>query len=247
MVAKEITSLQHSLVRRAADLRLKRKSREREMRVLIAGCKLIRDLAACRPIEIIFFHGPVPEVAAFEFVPVTEAVLKKITGLENPDGWAAIVHLPPAQSLQKMDAILIFDQISDPGNLGTLWRTALGLGWQGIWLTPGSVDPFNDKALRAAQGATFRLPYEYILPRQIIEWSQNRKASLYTADLSGLSIDECKARTPLALVLGNEGQGPGDWTQSISHRITIPTTGSIESLNVACAGAILLYAMRPGR
>lgn len=247
MVAKEITSLQHPLVRRAVQLREKRKAREEELRVVVSGRKLIHDLAVFWPIEILFIPYGVTPVQSLETVHVSTNILKKITGLEEPDGWAAIVSLPPEQPLKTMDAILILDQVSDPGNLGTLWRTALGLGWQGVWLLPGSADPFNDKALRASQGAVFRLPFERIFPEQIISWSQTRKATIYTADLYGTLLDQCKISRPLGLVLGNEGQGPGQWTRSATQRVTIPTFSAVESLNVASAGAILLYAMRPNR
>ncbi|MBF8263859.1 MAG: putative rRNA methylase, SpoU family [Parachlamydiales bacterium] len=246
MVAKEISSLQHPLVKKAVALRLEREAREKDERVLIAGNKLIRDLATNRPIEVLFYCGPTPDITAFETFQVTEGILKKITGLEEPDGWAAIMRLPSEQPLDKKDYLLILDQVSDPGNLGTLWRTALGLGWQGIWLTPGCVDPFNDKALRAAQGATFQLPFERKAPEKILDWVQKRKASFIVADLQGTPIDQCKITAPIALVLGHEGQGPGIWTKPAAQRVTIPIQ-AVESLNVACAGAILLYAMRPHR
>jgi len=247
MVAKEISSLQHPLVKQAVQLRCERKAREMEMRAVICGRKLIHDLAAFWPIDILFIHDDAPPVRALETIRVSPAILKKITGLDESDGWAAIVPLPPEQPLQKMNAILVLDQVCDPGNLGTLWRTALGLGWQGVWLTPGSADPFNDKALRASQGAVFRLPYERVFPDQILSWSRSRQATIYTADLVGTPIDQCKSLPPLALVLGNEGQGPGSWTNSLTQRITIPISTVVESLNVASAGAILLYAMRPNR
>lgn len=244
MVAKEISSLQHSLVKRAVALRLEREAREKEERVLVSGRKLIRDLAVRQPIEVLFHSGPDPEISAFETIRTTPAVIRKIAGLEESDGWAAIVRLPPEQPLDQKSHILILDQVGDPGNLGTLWRTALGLGWQGVWLTPGCADPFNDKAVRAAQGASFCLPFERVPPERILDWVQKRKASFMVADLQGAPIDQCRIYPPVALVLSHEGQGPGSWTRSVAEKITIPIQ-TVESLNVASAGAILLYVMRP--
>ncbi len=243
MAAKEIKSLQHPLVKKALALRENRQAREEEMRVVVSGRKFIHDLAAIWPIEILFYIDAPPPLNALETIQVSMAILKKITGLEEPDGWAAIVRAPDEQPLQQKNHLLVLDQISDPGNLGTLWRTALALGWEGVWLTPGCVDPLNDKALRAAQGATFRLPYERVLPEKILEWPQTRKASLYVANLHGTPLQECKVHSPYALVLGNEGQGPGNWTIHLPQ-VTIPIA-RIESLNVASAGAIFLYVMRP--
>ena len=245
MGTKEITSQQHPLVKRASLLRIDRGEREKEQRALIIGRKLITDLFSVCPLEILFFIGDEPPIQAQEKIRVSSSIFKKITALEESDGWAAIVHLPPAQSLFNKNFILVLDQISDPGNLGTLWRTALALGWEGIWLTPGCVDPFNDKALRAAQGTTFRLPFDRVTPEQIIEWLHSRKAFLYTADINGSLLDQCTVHPPLALLLGNEGHGPSSWTDAVSQKVTIPMNPAVESLNVASAGAILLYAMRP--
>jgi RNA methyltransferase, TrmH family len=246
MVAKEISSLQHPLIKRAVALRLEREAREKEARALVVGRKLIHDLAANYPLDNLFYTGATPDICAFDCIKVTSAIMKKITGLEETDGWAAIVRLPSEQTLEQKNYILILDQVSDPGNLGTLWRTALGLGWEGIWLTNGCVDPFNDKAIRAAQGASFQLPFERMEPEKILDWVRKRKASLIVGDLYGTLIDECQIAPPIALILGHEGQGPGKWTRPAAKAVTIPIQG-IESLNVASAGAILLYAMRPKR
>lgn len=241
---KEIKSLEHPLVKRAVHLRGDRDARDLEKRVLISGQKLISDLSLHWPIEILFYLDDLPKIPSFESIRISKAILKKITGLEEPDGWAAIVQAPEEKSLVRKHHILILDQISDPGNLGTLWRTALGLGWEGIWLTPGCVDPFNDKALRAAQGTTFYLPFERILPEAIVSWAQQTKAAIYAADLQGSPLDQCTITTPCALILGNEGKGIGEWAKAIAKAVTIPIS-NVESLNVASAGAILLYAMRP--
>ncbi len=154
MTAREISSLQHPLVKYASELRCDRAARESGKQVLISGKKNISDLSSAWPIDTLFFHGARPDFPSKEAIHVTEPILRKITGLEQPDGWAAIVPMPAPRPLSDQTYLLILDRVSDPGNLGTLWRTALGLGWDGIWLLPGCVDPFNDKALRAAKGAS---------------------------------------------------------------------------------------------
>ena len=247
MVAKEISSLKHPLVQRALQLRTDADLRKQEKRVLVAGRKYIQDLATFWPIETFFFQDSEPDINAPEKIKTSLAVLKKITGLENPDGWAAVVPLPPTQSLQNTDRILVLDRLGDPGNVGTLWRTALALGWDGIWMTPGTVDPFNDKALRASQGASFRLPYEWMTQEAILSWTKERTASLYIADVLGVALNQCQIKTPLALVLSHEGQGPSGWNLDSSQFITIPISPLVQSLNVASAGAILLYSLRPSR
>jgi TrmH family RNA methyltransferase len=243
MVTKEISSVQHPLIKRAVALRLDRKRREQEKRVLVIGKKLIGDLPEGTFFETFFFLDKPPlSFLSEKLIRVSAPVLKKLSGLEQPDGWAAILPLPPPQSLKEKKQLLILDQVTDPGNLGTLWRTAFGLGWEGVWLTPGSVDPFNDKALRAAKGVTFRMAYDWITPQEILEWAKEKNASLYLADLEGELLSNIPKKSPCALILSNEGRGPSDWTNSLL-KVTIPMQNGLASLNVASAGAILLYGL----
>ncbi len=235
MVPKRITSLQHPLVKHWFELRTKKVYAQENQRVLIVGEKMVREL----PIEVLIVLEPA-NISCKEEVIVTEPILKKITGLETPDGFAAEIAMPQPQHLLEKKRLLVLDQISDPGNLGTLMRTALALGWEGVIVTPGTVDLFNDKALRAAKGAHFHLPYARMNVDGIVEMGHH----LYTADLHGDPIDGLKFREPLALILSSEGHGPSDWSEKISKKITIPMRGEVESLNVAASGAILLYAMR---
>lgn len=247
MGSKEILSLQHPLVKLAVRLRQEKKEREKEGLVLISGKKMIMDLSSFYPIHTLFFTKTPPNTLRAEKVfRIPPDLLKKISGMEEKDGLAALVPLPKPQSLADKRHLLILDRVSDPGNLGTLWRTALALGWDGVWLTPGTVDPYNDKALRAAKGATFRLPFDRINPDELARWIKRSGASLFTADLEGESLPDClPTQSPLALLLGNEGQGPGSWASSLCRKVTIPMQNRVESLNVASAGAILLYEMRP--
>lgn len=178
---------------------------------------------------------------AKEHCEVTEEIMKKITGLEQPDGFAAEIKLPLPQDVSDKQFLLVLDQIADPGNLGTLIRTALALGWEGVIITPGTVDLFNDKALRAAKGATFHLPYAQMTHEEI----SRMKVRFYTADLEGQELRGAHFRPPLALILSHESRGATAWAEKIGEKVTIPMHVKAESLNVATSGAIFLYAMRP--
>lgn len=235
MVPKKITSLQHPLVQHWLRLRLDRTYREEVQRVFVSGEKIVKE----QRVEVLITIEP-SEVSAKEKYLVTDSILKKITGLNQPDGFAAEIALPPPQNLQNKELLLILDQISDPGNLGTLIRTALALNWEGVILTPKTVDLFNDKVIRAAKGANFCLPYA----RMNLEEITAMKTHFYTADLEGTPIDEIHFKGPRALILSNEARGPGDWSDRIGQKLTIPMNGKIDSLNVAISGAILMYAMR---
>jgi TrmH family RNA methyltransferase len=236
MVTKKITSLQHSLVKHWTELREQRSYREETQRVLVTGEKMVREL---KPKVIITLEPT--SIPAQEHYVVTEAILKKITGLAHPDGFAAEVVMPAPQDLSGKKFLVILDQIADPGNLGTLLRTSLALQWEGVILTPGTVDLFNDKALRAAKGATFTLPYARMTTEEIAKM----KLHFFTADLKGKSLSTAVFKPPLALILSNEGHGANLWSEKIAQKVTIPMNAKVESLNVASSGAILLYAMRP--
>src|SRR3990167_437079 len=161
MVAKKIESLQHPLVKHWVQLRQERSYREKTQEVLIIGKKMVSELKPALMISTQDF----PFDAKEQYL-VTEQILKKVTNLNQPDGYAGVLPLPKPQQLGQKNRLLILDQISDPGNLGTVLRSALAFNWEGVILTPGTVDLFNDKALRSAKGATFHLPYDWQPPEE---------------------------------------------------------------------------------
>lgn len=245
MLAKKIISLQHPLVKHWVSLRSDRACREEKKRVLLMGEKAIRELAEKIPVHALISLEETPKIPCREAFCVTEGILEKITGLKNPDGYAAEVSLPKPQDLSGKSSLLILDGVSDPGNLGTLLRTALALGWEGIAATPGTVDLFNDKALRAGKGAQFHLPYAHLTQEETADLLKRNGFHAYLADLEGRPLDQTKPKRPLALILSREAQGPSLWAERIAEKITIPMEPGVESLNVASSGAILLYALRP--
>lgn len=240
MLEKKISSLQHPLVKHWEKLRREKNYREEKGALLIAGEKMIREFPF--PLRTLISLQAAPLMAEQRYF-VTEAILKKITGLETPDGFAAEVELPLPQDVGHCRRLLILDQLQDPGNMGTLLRTALAFGWEGVVATPGTVDFFNDKALRAAKGATFRLAYSWKTPEEIALLSREKKWDVWVADLTGKDLETIPFHLPFALVLSSEGEGVNAWARKLGKAISIPLKRGVESLNVAAAGAILLYTM----
>ena len=231
-----ITSLQHPLVKHFVSLKKEASYRKESKSVLLTGEKMIREF----PLKIrCLLSLNNTGIAAKTSYLVTEEILQKIGGVEM----VAEVDLPEPQSLEDKNFVLILDQIQDPGNLGTLLRTGLGLGWEGVIATPGTVDFFNDKALRASQGAIFKIPFSFKTPEEIVSWGQRKKISIWVADAGGVVCKSQIFQAPLALVLSNEGHGVSKWAKDYKT-ISIPLQNKVESLNVATAGAILLYHMR---
>ena len=132
------------------------------------------------------------------------------------------------------DVVLALWRVSDPGNVGTLLRTADAFG-AGISLSPECADPTGPRALRASAGAIFRVP--------CLEWDELPERRVALVAHGGVPLSELSLEPPLAFLLGSEREGLPDSLVTQCHKATIPTTGEAESLNVAAAGAIALYEL----
>ena len=239
-----ITSLQHPIVKHLRRLREDRSYRKSESAFLLPGRAVISELE--HPIRrLIVMEGvSTPSYSAKEIIQVPETVMKKITGLKSPDGLAAEVAMPQMEMPPSAKRIIVLDRISDPGNLGTLLRCALALGWDGAFLVDSCVDPYNERALRASKGASYRLPWVTGSCYNLSSYIQELNALLLVADINGLEAGQVNLDQPIALLMGSEGQGPSQQAKDTGTAITIPMTDKMESLNVATAGAILLHLLR---
>ena len=238
---KTITSSNHPLVKHFVKLRTQRKERESTQSVLLLGKKMLQPRLKT---IVVTDEKWIPEDVVYEQVLlVSESVMKKIWGVASPEAVAAVAALPAFQSLEGMRRILALDGVSDPGNMGTLIRTALAFEWDGVFLLEGSCDPFNDKALRAAKGATFSLPLARGNWEELNALISKNCACALVADLEGHPPPE-KLNEPVVLVLGNESLGVSDAALRHCQPITLSISQKIESLNVAIAGGILLYELR---
>ncbi|SPF34776.1 RNA 2'-O ribose methyltransferase substrate binding family protein [Candidatus Desulfosporosinus infrequens] len=182
------------------------------------------------------------------FEEVDGRVLRKMSSTEEPQGILAVVHQTNHSwsdlQINPKTVLLILDGIQDPGNLGTILRTALASGVRYVCLTPGTVDLYNPKVLRSTMGALFSLVLLIDKqPKDILNFCRERKLSILMGDIQGCSVYHTKLpEGPLALVVGNEGKGPSPLFRSLDvQRVTIPMAQDVESLNVAIATGILLY------
>ncbi|WP_420421817.1 TrmH family RNA methyltransferase [Simkania sp.] len=233
----DITSLQHPYVKHLVKLRSNRKYRYEKKAVFLEGKKLLSELKL--PLKtLIIREGEETSLQAETIYHVPSNVFEKVSGVQAPEGLAAEIAMPPFADLSQKKRVLALDKINDPGNLGTLIRTALALGFDGVFLTENSVDPYNEKALRAAKGATFKIP----LQMGDLE-TFARSFHLYIADLEGTPLPSVTFQTPAILLLGNEAQGISKEMQKNGTSVTIPIKNQMESLNVAIAGSILMHAM----
>jgi RNA methyltransferase, TrmH family len=225
-----ITSLQHPLVKKLVKLRESRSFREEEGTALIVGETVVKEVSSRCKIKTLM----TPEHASKE-------VLQKIIGHKTDDLVAAEVILPRPADLKKSQLIVLLDGLGDPGNVGTIFRTALALGWDGVFMITGSADPYNDKALRSSRGAPLLLPWKEGSWEDAKLFLKESKRQVVVADTQGETLSKMKFSSPLLLVLGHETRGPSKEALLLGKPVTIPMKGEMESLNVASAASILLY------
>jgi len=219
--------------------------------ILVEGRKLIGEaLRSHVPVAMIAVKDAdgVGEWEAHAPVRLLSApLMKSLTEVESPQGVVALVERPrsPSDWLDRPDAfILILDGVQDPGNVGTLFRTAEAAGVSGLLLSRGCADPLSPKALRASAGSAFRLPYRHDLRVQELLEALPARARLVAAvsDAGAPSLFDTPLRLPLGLALGSEGSGLDPLIEAAaSARVRVPSARDVESLNVGVAGAIALF------
>lgn len=180
---------------------------------------------------------------------VSEREFASAASTESPQGVLAVAQIPPRSlsEFAERDALrlLVLDAVQDPGNVGTLLRTAHALGIDGTVALPGTVDLWNAKVVRSAMGSLFRHHACSASLEVLASFLASQRIALWGADVRGAPITELKASARCALVVGNEGTGLTDAVRAqVGQLVSIPMPGDAESLNVAVAAGILLYEMR---
>jgi TrmH family RNA methyltransferase len=237
-----LSSLKNPIVQKALRLRVDKTFRHSEGLCLVFKDHLIEEIAQSHPIEVLFTLDPYQNPHAKETFFVTKEILEKITGVYSNEKRAAILKIPPL-STKKGARILVFDRLQDPGNVGTLMRSMEAFGFDQAFFIEPSVDPFNEKTIRSSMGAVFRLDIKFGTVDQLLE----EKLPLIGADMEGVSLEQFVPPKEFALVLGHEGQGIHPQIKNKSTMVKIPMLYPTESLNVAQAGAILLYFLGKSR
>lgn len=173
---------------------------------------------------------------------VSTSVMKSISETETPQGVLAVLELAQLPIANSPSFILIPDQIRDPGNLGTLLRSAAATGVQAVIIPPETTDAFAPKVLRSGMGAHFKLPIHSMSWDEIERLCKPANLLIYLADMDGQSCWEINLRQPVALVVGNEAEGASESAKGLaSGKISIPMSGMMESLNAGVAGSVLMF------
>ena len=218
--------------------------------IAIEGEHLLEEaVSSCQALKTVFLseRRELPDFVprGVEVLRLASDVLQSCVETQTPQGIAALL-VPPVSTVEQMllgtPLILIAVSLQDPGNLGTLIRSAEAFGATGVLTTPGTVSAWNQKAMRASAGSVFRLPVAAATP-EAMETLEQQGVKLFAAlKDDARAIDEVDLKVACALMIGNEGAGLSeDWVRMANERVTIPCPGWVESLNAAVAGSLLLY------
>lgn len=264
MAHELITSVQNPLVKRLHQL-LDRKGREEQGRFLVEGAHLVEEaLKSGAEVTTILYDNdrdldPACRRALenhpldVHVVAASAAVLGKLSETKSPQGIVAEVKKTAADWSEWLDQkgssgddllVLFLDEIQDPGNLGTILRTAEAAAIDAVVLGKGSVDVYNGKVVRATMGALFRLPvFTRSLPETASEWRADGGRLLVSSlQKESVSYDEADYSKRTAIVIGNEGRGVSQAIMDEADQfVHIPIYGQAESLNAAVAAGIFVF------
>jgi RNA methyltransferase, TrmH family len=224
----------------------------------IEGVKLLEEaLRSGQHLDSVFFSESarplaaklLPQIGArTEALVLPNALFNSIVPSDAPQGVAALLKLPAFSAAQLLDRssdgpFVVAAGLQDPGNLGTILRSAEAFGAAGIFLTEGTVSPYNSKVLRGSAGSIFRLPFLRIASVELIPLLRARSVRLLaTSSHQGTPLSQISWTLPLAIFIGNEGAGLShELRRQMDETLAIPQAAPVESLNAGVAASIVLY------
>ena len=244
----------------ARDLK-RRKSRERHSLFVAEGVRSVEELLRSRITVCGILTAPQldgaprgPNLrsmiasAGVETASANEDEFRSAAETESPQGVLAIAEVP-SHALSDLTGrsplrILVLDAVQDPGNVGAIVRTAAALGADATVALPGTVDFWNAKVVRASMGASFHHPLIQVSADEFLAFVEAEKIELWGAEATGEPVDSVEHSARIAVAVGNEGAGLSSSIREHATRmVSLPISGSVESLNVSVAAGILLYEL----
>ncbi len=248
-----ITSLNNEKIKTFLALKDK-KVRYQEKRFLIEGLHLVEEAFKTSLLDTIITSDEkiVDQFSNINTIFVNEAIIKKLSSTTSPQPIIGIVKMPSydddfKQLIAKKDLKLVMlDDINDPGNLGTIIRTTAALGFDGIIISPNTVDLYNEKVIRATQGVLFKIPIIKKDLKKTIMILKSHQIKCYATALFGntIAIENLNPASSFAICFGNEARGINTNLMPLMDEvITLPMKKDVESLNVAVASGIIMYEL----
>ena len=234
----EITSKNNPKIKDASSLKMKKVRQEKGL-FLMEGLKNLDMALKYGVVKQIFTSVGLPKIGQdIETYKVNDEIIKKLAFSENPEGVVFVCeNLKPKKNPKEYQRIVYLDKINDPGNLGTIIRTAVALDYDAVILSEGSVDLYNEKTLAASKGSIFVIDAFY----DDIKNYKNHKIIVSSLNDKSIDLDECPKLKDFVLVLGNESHGVSEEVASLAdYTVKIKMSENIDSLNVAVAAGILM-------
>ena len=237
--------------------KLKDKSfRKKEHKFILEGKHLVEEGLKTNLVEVVMstdeaFLKSIDQ--SIETFLVTDAIIEKLSGTKNPQNILAIakmfdndIRILKDIVKERRSALVMFDEINDPGNLGTLIRTAAALGYHGVILSKNSVDIYNDKTVRASQGSIFKTNIVYGDLKEIIHYLKGKGYRLVGTSLQRAdNLEDAIVGNKYVICLGNEARGISQEILDLMDRnVKINMHNDVESLNVMVAGSIIMYELK---
>ena len=224
-----------------------KKYRQQSKQFVVEGFKVVNDvLNSSYNINNIYITSDFKENINFDTTLISVKEMQRISGLKTPNNILAVVNIPEKKSINISDneLILCLDNIQDPGNFGTIIRSANWFGIKTIVCSPDTVELYNQKVLQSTMGAFVETQIIYT---DLAKFLENYKANIYGTFLEGENIYKQTLQQQGCIVMGNEGKGISpEISKFITHKLYIPSTGKVkaESLNVSTATAVILSEFR---
>lgn len=216
----------------------KKKYRKKFNSFIVESIKIVEQIPEDFECEFVFVNEDMKDYKTdFKKIVFSNKLFDKLSLLENPEGVSALLKIKKEKEISS-DKILLLDHMQDPGNLGTIIRSAEAFSFKDIILVNNCVDLYNEKTIRASMGSIFRLNF---LELDIDDLKNFKDYKLILADMNGKSVDYYKSCDKIILAIGNEANGISKSLKDLSNDfVSIKMDGKIESLNAAIAASILM-------
>ena len=258
-----ITSVKNTKIKIVRELLSAKKHREQTRIMIVEGVRLVEEaLAANVAINFCLYSDRISErgkkvvrqiqALSYDAEEVSADLMDRVSDTKTSQGILLAASYPEVPLRKKVDPVVVLDGIRDPGNIGTILRTAAALDIGAILLTPGTTDPFSPKVMRAAMGAQFHLPIRYMSVQDIQKFCKGTNGielSILLTDSNSLKpCWEADLSKPICIVIGSEAEGVSNNCWEIGDEsISIPMGSLMESFNAAVAASILMYEIKRQR
>jgi TrmH family RNA methyltransferase len=244
-----ITSLANAKVKYVRRLQSERRFRGREQAFVVEGNRWLTEFLQTTQSPSLILHTAVWQDHHASILQqlnapsqlVSDEVMAAISDTETPSGVVAVVPIQPQPLPQQPTLLLVLDNVTNPGNLGTILRSAAAAGADGVLLGPGCVDAYNPKVVRGGMGAHLRLPVHHVTWDKVAKIGAGMFVWLATAE-GEYPYTTVSWQQPSAIIIGGEASGPGPEARELANgRIRIPMHNQTESLNAAVAASVILF------